>query len=218
MVIAVMVGFIASFSAGVYTGAILKTEPNSKSTSNITDTQNAVSAETSKKKDPKTDVEDAASQARSVEAPITDAQSKASGQTQIALSPPPKWLKVTLSRARTDTSVVSKSLAPSPESKLLQDGKIVAGGPEATLPFNTKTYVIQTKYQIPTINLNKTVKIIQTLKYNYSLVGTISESPNNRNYIRVSGFNERLSANKAANILTSKTGQKFITLRIANLR
>jgi hypothetical protein len=218
MVIAIMIGFVASFSAGVYTGAILKTETKSKSTSNMTDTQNAISPETSKKKEPKTAIQDPTSQVRSVEAPVTIAQSKASDQTKIALPPPPKWLKVTLDRARTDTSIASKSLTLNPESTLLQDGKLAAGGPKAALPLNTKSYVIQTKHQIPVTKLNKMVKIIQTLKFEYSLVGTNSESPNNLNYIRILGFTERLSANKAANILTSKTGQKFITLRISNLR
>lgn len=218
MVIAVIIGFAASFSMGVYTGAVLKKKPSSKSATSITDNQNAVSAESGKRKDQISASEDPTLQADSVEAPVNDAQSKTSEETEIALSPPPEWLRVTLSRARTDTSVVTELPALNPENKLSQDGKSATRGPKTDFPFNGKSYVIQTKYHISTRNLKKVTKIIQILEYNYSLVGKNSDVLSDYNSIRISGFTERLTANKVANILTSKTGQEFITLRISNLK
>ena len=218
MVIAIIIGFAASFSSGVYTGAVLKKIPNDKSATSITDNQNAVSPESGKQKDQYSASEDPTLQTGPAEAPVNDAQTKTSEETEIALSPPPDWLQVTLSRARTDTSILTKLPPLNPENKLSKDGKSATGGPKTDLPLNEKSYVVQTKYHISTKFLKKVTNIVQTLEYNYSLVGEDSDALPDYNSIRVSGFTERLTANKVANILTSKTGKEFVTLRIANLK
>jgi hypothetical protein len=218
MIIAIIIGFFASFTAGVYTGATHSDVTHTQSATNATDKGASVPSESKPKKEEIPNIQNSILQVDTVAATATEPQTKTSKNVETALLPAPNWLKSSLKRARTDTSVLANPQAFLLENKLSADVNSATGDSKAGTPINVKNYVVQTKHQVMKRKFKDIIGIIQTLKYKYSLIGNHVSGKLDDTYIRVLGFTEKEKAIKISEILTYKTGIEFITLRISNAK
>ena len=213
IIFAVLIGFASSFTAGLYLGADANVKLNQTSSESTTPKKATVSNEAPDK--PKT-LFVAASPPEEVRSEGNISGGK-DNSTALQVPVSPLWLKETLAKARQTPGNEAKSdVQLGPPTVPVADPKVA--NQQSSVSSSTKNYGVQTKNYIPKSALKKLTDSISELKKSYVFLEPISDEYIGYRLVRVVGFSERFLAREFADILSSKTGQDFLVLRLAHQR